>query len=87
MVLINLYCNLTTSKLLYLSHIRGLAFGIYETNNPEACQFAAHDCKANMLVVENQKQLDKILQVGLIDYISSLNDLLRLNYVLACPGA
>ena len=35
--------------------------------------------------MENQIQLDKILQVGLIDYISSLNDLLILNYVLACP--
>ena len=73
--------------LLYLLYYSGLPAGIYTTNNPEACQYVAHDCKANILVVENQKQLDKILQVGLIDYISSLNDLLILNYVLACPGA
>ena len=41
----------------------GIAAGVYTTNSPEACQFIAHDCKANIIVVENQKQLDKILQV------------------------
>lgn len=42
---------------------RGLATGIYTTNSPEACQYVAANCEANILVVENQKQLDKILQV------------------------
>ena len=41
----------------------GLAAGIYATNNPEACHFVADNCKANIIVVENQKQLDKILEV------------------------
>ncbi|XP_070760160.1 long-chain-fatty-acid--CoA ligase ACSBG2-like [Enoplosus armatus] len=41
----------------------GLAAGIYTTNSPEACQYVAANCEANILVVENQKQLDKILQV------------------------
>nr|XP_046241367.1 long-chain-fatty-acid--CoA ligase ACSBG2-like isoform X1 [Scatophagus argus] len=41
----------------------GLATGIYTTNSPEACQYVAANCEANILVVENQKQLDKILQV------------------------
>ncbi|KAM9744488.1 long-chain-fatty-acid--CoA ligase ACSBG2-like isoform 1-T2 [Menidia menidia] len=41
----------------------GLATGIYTTNSPEACQYVAANCEANVLVVENQKQLDKILQV------------------------
>ncbi|XP_074526461.1 long-chain-fatty-acid--CoA ligase ACSBG2-like [Halichoeres trimaculatus] len=41
----------------------GLATGIYTTNSPEACQFVAANSKANVLVVENQKQLDKILKV------------------------
>ncbi|XP_076006972.1 long-chain-fatty-acid--CoA ligase ACSBG2-like [Genypterus blacodes] len=41
----------------------GLAAGIYTTNSPEACQYVAAHCEANILVVENQKQLDKILQV------------------------
>ncbi|XP_008334164.1 long-chain-fatty-acid--CoA ligase ACSBG2-like [Cynoglossus semilaevis] len=41
----------------------GLAAGIYTTNSPEACMYVAANCEANILVVENQKQLDKILQV------------------------
>ncbi|XP_034450662.1 long-chain-fatty-acid--CoA ligase ACSBG2-like [Hippoglossus hippoglossus] len=41
----------------------GLAAGIYTTNSPEACHYVAVNCEANVLVVENQKQLDKILQV------------------------
>ena len=43
---------------------RGVPAGIYETNNPEGCHFVAHNCKANIIVVENQKQLDKILEVS-----------------------
>ncbi|XP_034398595.1 long-chain-fatty-acid--CoA ligase ACSBG2-like [Cyclopterus lumpus] len=41
----------------------GLATGIYTTNSVEACQHVAANSEANILVVENQKQLDKILQV------------------------
>ncbi|XP_051551981.1 long-chain-fatty-acid--CoA ligase ACSBG2-like isoform X2 [Myxocyprinus asiaticus] len=41
----------------------GLATGIYTTNTPEACQYVADNCQANVLVVENHKQLIKILQV------------------------
>ncbi|XP_046871703.1 long-chain-fatty-acid--CoA ligase ACSBG2 isoform X1 [Hypomesus transpacificus] len=41
----------------------GLAAGIYTTNSPEACQYVAENCEANVLVVENHKQLLKILQV------------------------
>ncbi|KAL0979625.1 hypothetical protein UPYG_G00187460 [Umbra pygmaea] len=41
----------------------GLAAGIYTTNSPEACQYVADNCEANVLVVENQKQLLKILQI------------------------
>lgn len=41
----------------------GLATGIYTTNSPEACRYVADSCEANIMVVENQKQLDKILQV------------------------
>ncbi|KAM4745897.1 long-chain-fatty-acid--CoA ligase ACSBG2-like [Anableps anableps] len=41
----------------------GLAAGIYTTNSPEACQYVAANCEANVLVVENQKQLEKILKV------------------------
>ncbi|CAL8248139.1 unnamed protein product [Merluccius merluccius] len=41
----------------------GLATGIYTTNSAEACQYVAANCEANVLVVENHKQLVKILQV------------------------
>ncbi|XP_072241987.1 long-chain-fatty-acid--CoA ligase ACSBG1 [Leuresthes tenuis] len=41
----------------------GVMTGIYATNSPEACQYVASDSKANIIVVENQKQLDKILQI------------------------
>ncbi|KAG7514293.1 long-chain-fatty-acid-CoA ligase ACSBG2 isoform X2 [Solea senegalensis] len=41
----------------------GFAVGIYTTNSPEACQYVAENCMANIIVVENHKQLQKILQV------------------------
>ncbi|KAG5834617.1 hypothetical protein ANANG_G00263350 [Anguilla anguilla] len=41
----------------------GLAVGIYVTNSPEACQYVGNHCEANVLVVENHKQLVKILKV------------------------
>ncbi|ETE65879.1 Long-chain-fatty-acid--CoA ligase ACSBG1, partial [Ophiophagus hannah] len=41
----------------------GIVSGIYTTSSPEACHYIAHDCRANIVVVENQKQLDKIMQV------------------------
>ena len=37
--------------------------GIYTTNSPEACYFVASDSKANIIVVENKVQLQKILKV------------------------
>ncbi|XP_068175831.1 long-chain-fatty-acid--CoA ligase ACSBG2-like isoform X2 [Antennarius striatus] len=41
----------------------GFAVGIYTTNSAEACQYVAENSKANIIVVENNKQLQKILQV------------------------
>ncbi|XP_042330384.1 long-chain-fatty-acid--CoA ligase ACSBG1 isoform X2 [Sceloporus undulatus] len=41
----------------------GIVTGIYTTSSPEACHYIAHDCRANVIVVENQKQLDKITQI------------------------
>ncbi|XP_064373607.1 long-chain-fatty-acid--CoA ligase ACSBG1 isoform X2 [Dromaius novaehollandiae] len=41
----------------------GIVTGIYTTNSPEACHYIAHDSKTNIMVVENQKQLDKIMQI------------------------
>ena len=32
-------------------------------SSPEACQYVAHNCRANVIVVEDNKQLEKILAV------------------------
>ena len=44
---------------------RGVPTGIYETGDVDDCHFVANSCKANIIVVENQKQLDKILEVSI----------------------
>lgn len=41
----------------------GIATGIYPTNNVAATRYIAEDAKANIIVVENDKQLDKIWQI------------------------
>ncbi|KAM9183430.1 long-chain-fatty-acid--CoA ligase ACSBG1 isoform 2-T2 [Dugong dugon] len=41
----------------------GIVTGIYTTISPEACRFIAHDCRANVIVVDTQKQLEKILKI------------------------
>ncbi|XP_068599569.1 long-chain-fatty-acid--CoA ligase ACSBG2 [Brachionichthys hirsutus] len=41
----------------------GFAVGIYTTNGADACQYVAENSQANVIVVENDKQLQKILQV------------------------
>ncbi|KAI4494503.1 hypothetical protein M0802_008824 [Mischocyttarus mexicanus] len=41
----------------------GFAAGIYTTNSAEACQYCAQHSKANIIVVEDAKQLEKILQI------------------------
>ncbi|NXG13837.1 ACBG2 ligase, partial [Grallaria varia] len=41
----------------------GFAVGIYTTNSPQACHYVAENCSANVIVVENQKQLQKILEI------------------------
>ena len=37
----------------------GMAAGIYPTNGAEACRHIMANCKANILVVEDAKQLEK----------------------------
>ncbi|XP_043283437.1 very long-chain-fatty-acid--CoA ligase bubblegum-like isoform X2 [Venturia canescens] len=41
----------------------GFAAGIYTTNSAQACQFCAESSRANILVVEDAKQLEKILEI------------------------
>jgi len=41
----------------------GFATGIYATNLPDACQYIANNAKCNIIVVENDHQLQKILKI------------------------
>ena len=41
----------------------GFAAGIYTTNEPPACKYIVEHCSARVVVVEGQKQLDKILAI------------------------
>ncbi|KAK7121315.1 hypothetical protein R3I93_022413 [Phoxinus phoxinus] len=60
----------------------GIMAGIYTTNSPDACLYVATDSRANVIVVENQKQLDKILQIknklphlkAIVQYSGSLKE-------------
>ncbi|KAJ1212741.1 hypothetical protein NDU88_000388 [Pleurodeles waltl] len=41
----------------------GIPAGIYTTSSADACQYVASNSEANVLVVENHHQLEKILQI------------------------
>ena len=60
----NVYASKEKENMLWIH--RGLPTGIYTTSTPEECHFVANDCKANIIVVEDQRQLDKILEVTLM---------------------
>lgn len=47
-----------------LSFPRGISVGIYATNSAEACQYVIAGAKVNILLVENDLQLQKILSVN-----------------------
>ncbi|MBI2214432.1 MAG: AMP-binding protein [Acidobacteria bacterium] len=44
-------------------HAGGFPAGIYTTNSPEQCHYIAHHAEANVVVVENEYQLEKLLEV------------------------
>ena len=41
----------------------GFAAGLYTTNTPEACEHCAVNCEAQIFVVEDHKQLEKIIKI------------------------
>lgn len=65
------YLKILIYFMMVCNSIRGIMTGIYATNSPEACYYVAHDSRANIIVVENQKQLDKILQVIILFFMHS----------------
>jgi long-chain-fatty-acid--CoA ligase ACSBG len=58
-------CTLLKSQLLCSLFLNSSALpaGIYTTNSADSCHYVAESCKANVIVVENKMQLDKILEV------------------------
>lgn len=44
-------------------HAGGITAGIYTTNSPDACYHILADSKANIVVVDDSKQFDKILKI------------------------
>ncbi|MHB9020182.1 MAG: AMP-binding protein, partial [Minisyncoccota bacterium] len=44
-------------------HAGGFPAGIYTTNSPEQCHYIAHHAEAGVVVVENDFQLEKFLEV------------------------
>ena len=62
----------------------GLATGIYPTNSAEACKYVLANCKANIVVVEDEKQLGKILQVK--DSLPELKQIVQYSGKPSAPG-
>lgn len=62
----------------FFAFFSGFAVGIYTTNSPEACQYVAENCRANIIVVENHKQLQKILQVRSMSDTQHINTVERI---------
>jgi long-subunit acyl-CoA synthetase (AMP-forming) len=60
-------------------HAGGFPAGIYTTNSPEQCHYIAHHAEANIVVVENDFQLEKLLDVR--------KDLPELRAIILMTGA
>lgn len=45
------------------NYFRGQIVGIYTTNSPEACHFILESSRSNIVVVDDEEQLEKILKV------------------------
>lgn len=46
-----------------LNHFSGMSAGMYVTSSPEACHFVCESSRANIVVVEDDRQLKKIIQI------------------------
>ena len=58
-----------------------IATGIYSTNSPEMCKYMANHSNANIIVVEDDSQLQKILKVK-----SELPGKILFKLVQTCPN-
>ena len=62
----------------------GLSAGIYTTNSPEACRHVAENCEAQIIVVENQECLNKILAIK--RFLPNLKAIIQWDGVPGAPG-
>ena len=44
--------------------LKGIPVGLYLSHTVEGCHFVASDCKANIIVVDSDQQMSKILSVS-----------------------
>ncbi|XP_023332045.1 very long-chain-fatty-acid--CoA ligase bubblegum [Eurytemora carolleeae] len=65
-------------------HAGGLSVGVYPTNGKEACKYILENSKCSILVVEDQKQLDKVWELR--NEISSLNKIIQYSGTPSHPG-
>ena len=68
-------CLSVNGRLLFVADCRGFAAGIYTTNSAESCLHCALNSQANIIVVEDRKQLEKILEIK--DKIPSLKAIIQ----------
>lgn len=57
-------CNPPVSPHLLGSASRGFSVGILSTNSPKACQVIAESSEIDIFVVDNDRQLQKVIQVS-----------------------
>ena len=63
------------SLLYYIPPLSLVHYLLVYTNGPDTCHYILEDCKSNIIIIENQKKLDKILQVrkiALQEYIINI---------------
>lgn len=62
----------------------GFAAGVYTTNTPEACEHCALNCRAQIWVVEDAKQLEKVLKIR--DNLPHLKTIIQYKGKPSTPG-
>ncbi len=65
-------------------HAGGLPSGIYATSTAEQCQYVAHHCEAQVVVVDGEDQLSKFLAVR--DQLPHLKAIVQMHGTPAHPG-
>jgi len=64
-VILKCLCYISFVSLLFnaFPFCRGVSTGIYATSSPDGCYYVLENSRANIVIVDEQEQLDKILKV------------------------